>query len=71
MNALLEKECGAIPEGENGMFYFKQYRDYIGFEYEVAMYFSDEAFDPENYNEDSIQRESNIVIQYIPPFAEN
>ena len=32
---------------------------------EAALYFSDEVFDPESYNENSFKRESKIAIQSI------
>ena len=63
--AMLEKECGPAPgEGQNKIRYYEyRYYDYIGSDgIEAALYFSDEVFDPENYNENSIKRESKIAF---------
>ena len=59
MDALRDRECGAIPEGAPVSYYFKRYNDYIGMlrndtNWEAMIYFSEESFDPENYNEESI-----------------
>ena len=62
--ALLEKECGAIPEGEDYSYYSIRYNEYIdsNTKWEAVLYVSDEVFDPYNYNEKSLKSESKIVI---------
>lgn len=59
MDALRERECGAKPEGAPVNYYWKRYDNYIGMErnetnWEAMVYFSEESFDPDNYNEESI-----------------
>ena len=63
--ALLNKECGEVPEGENQYsYYYDRFNEFTnnGFDWEAVMYFSDEIFEPENYNEKSIKRESHIAV---------
>ena len=69
---MLEKECGAIPEGKDYFwdYYEERYYEYVDHylfddedeDWEAAMFFSDEVFDPDNYNEKSFKRESKIVF---------
>ena len=63
-SAFEEKECGAIPEGENkASYHYDRYENYMGDgALEAAMYFSEEVFDPENYNDNSIKKESKIAF---------
>ena len=65
---MVENECGPAPEGEDiDSYHYYRYNDYIGYDgLEAALYFSDEVFDPESYNENSIKRESKIAIQSVP-----
>ena len=67
---ILEKECGAFPEGVNKYSYhFDVYGQYTQTTYntylEAVMYISDEIFDPDNYNENSIKRESKISFHPV------
>ena len=52
---MLEKECGAIPEGADYDYYSKRYAEYKDEKYflgwEAALYLSEEVFVPDNYNE--------------------
>ena len=60
--AFVEKECGGIPEHK----YWNisdRYWDHIGgYDLDAVMYISEEVFDPDNYNENSIKRESKIAF---------
>ena len=38
------------------------YKGGFGAEWEISIYFSDEVFDPDNYNDKSIKRESKITF---------
>ena len=64
--ALKEKECGAVPEGVDKWSYYRnRYEEYIDDHYhnwEAAFYFSEELFEPKNYNEKAIKRESKIAF---------
>ena len=60
-----EKECGPIPEGaDENDYYDYRYYEYVDWnqDWEAAIYLSDETFDPENYNEKSIKRESKLAF---------
>ena len=46
---MLERECGAAPEGEDS-YHSDRYNEHIGFDLMAVMYFSDEIFAPEKYN---------------------
>ena len=65
--AFLEKECGAVPEGEDKNFYhYMKYYEFVEggrSAIEAAMYFSEEVFVPDNYNENSFIRESKLAFQ--------
>ena len=65
--ALLENSCGAIPEGENKTWYHvDRYNSEIGrVDLEAIIYLSDEVFDSESYNENSIKKESKINFQQV------
>ena len=61
-----EKECGAVPEGPFSKFtyYRDRYDSYkkLNSDWEIVIYFSDATFDPDNYNEKSIKRESKLTF---------
>ena len=61
-----EKNCGKIPEGADRKKYHRdRYSEYTNsnYDWEAALYFSDEKFDPESYNDKSIKRESKIAFK--------
>ena len=62
--ALVEKECGSVPEGaDEYSYHYDRYGEFeSGSDWEAVLYFSDEVFDPDNYNEKSIIRESKIAF---------
>ena len=63
-----EKECGAVPEGYGPFASITYYRDRYykytkeGYDWETVIYYSDTAFDPDNYNEKSIKKESKLAF---------
>ena len=70
---LLAKECGPVPENVDKYSYYRdRYEEYIDgnyYNWEAAFYISEEVFDPDNYNEKSIIRESKITFQSLRNFG--
>ena len=64
-----EKECGKIEEAKYLEFdypYWFRYDDYMkGSSWEIVLYYSDEVFQTEEYDDDAIKKESKLVFRQV------
>ena len=63
---MIERECGAVPEdADKDTYYDIRYEEHLkhNFDWQAVIYHSNEVFDPDDYNEKSVKRESKITFQ--------